>query len=199
VGAVCSPELVEGSTAIYSVSRVGLDPAELVAGYAVLILQFCGSLFNQLNQPNQPNKLKQLNQLNQPNKPNKLNKLNNSMNSDNPANKIDDDLIVCRCESIGLGQIQASIHRSGAQTVNQVKKLTRAGMGLCQGRTCAKVVESILTSEGKMAAGTEPYQVRPPVRSIPVAALAQTADYYDEPAGPVSIALTRSADDEASE
>ena len=121
------------------------------------------------------------------------------MNSDNPANKIDDDLIVCRCESVGLGQIQSAIQHSGAQSVNQVKKLTRAGMGLCQGRTCAKVVESILTAEGKLAAGTEPYQVRPPVRSIPVAALAQTADYYDEPAGPISIALTRDADDDASE
>jgi hypothetical protein len=52
------------STAIYSVSRVGLDPVELIAGCAVHILQFCGSLFNLLNQ------------LNQPNKPNKLNKPN---------------------------------------------------------------------------------------------------------------------------
>jgi bacterioferritin-associated ferredoxin len=120
------------------------------------------------------------------------------MNSDNPANNNDEDLIICRCESVGLGQIRASIHRSGAQTVNQIKKLTRAGMGLCQGRTCAKVVESILTSEGKMPAGTEPYQVRPPVRSIPVAVLADAADYFDEPVGPVSVAMTRPVDDDSS-
>ena len=109
-----------------------------------------------------------------------------------------DELIICRCESVRLGQIQSSIHRSGAQTVNQIKKLTRAGMGLCQGRTCAKVVESILTSEGKMPAGTEPYQVRPPVRGIPIAALADAADYFDEPAGPVSIAMTRGTDEDSS-
>jgi bacterioferritin-associated ferredoxin len=109
-----------------------------------------------------------------------------------------DDLIICRCESVNLEQIQSSIQRSGAQSVNQVKKLTRAGMGLCQGRTCAKVVESILDSEGKMPAGTEPYQARPPVRSIPVAALADAADQFDEPAGPVSVAMTRSADDDSS-
>ena len=105
-----------------------------------------------------------------------------------------DELIICRCESVGLGQIQASIHRSGAQTVNQVKKLTRAGMGLCQGRTCAKVVESILTSEGKLPAGTEPYQARPPVRGIPVAVLADASDQFDEPAGPVRVDLTRETD-----
>jgi len=109
-----------------------------------------------------------------------------------------DQLIICRCESVSYGQIQSSIHRSGAQTVNQVKKLTRAGMGLCQGRTCAKVVESILASEGKMPAGTEPYQARPPVRSIPVAALADTADQFDQPTGPVSVAMTRGADDDSS-
>ncbi len=109
-----------------------------------------------------------------------------------------DELIICRCESVKLGQIQSSIHHSGAQTVNQIKKLTRAGMGLCQGRTCAKVIESILTSEGRMSAGTEPYQARPPVRGIPVAVLAEASDQFDEPAGPVSIALTRGADEDSS-
>ena len=107
-----------------------------------------------------------------------------------------DDLIICRCESVKLGQIQSTIRRSGAQTVNQVKKLTRAGMGLCQGRTCAKVVESILETEGISPTGTEPYQMRPPVRGIPVAALADAADCFDEPAGPVSVAMTRGGDDD---
>ena len=109
-----------------------------------------------------------------------------------------DDLIICRCECVSFGQIQSAIKRSGAQTVNQVKKLTRAGMGLCQGRTCAKVVESILESEGISPPGTEPYQARPPVRGISIAALADAADFFDEPAGPVSVAMTRGADDDAS-
>jgi len=110
-----------------------------------------------------------------------------------------DELVICRCESVGLGQIKASIQRSGARTVNQVKKLTRAGMGLCQGRTCAKVVEAILAAEGRVPAGTEPYQARPPVRSIPVATLAAGADQFDEPAGPISIAMTRRADEDAAD
>jgi bacterioferritin-associated ferredoxin len=107
-----------------------------------------------------------------------------------------DELIVCRCESVNLEQVQSSIHRSGAQTVNQIKKLTRAGMGLCQGRTCAKVVESILDLEGKTPPGSEPYQARPPVRGIAVGALAVGADQFDEPSGPVRVRATSSRDTE---
>jgi hypothetical protein len=49
-----------------------------------------------------------------------------------------------------------------------------------------------------MSAGTEPYQARPPVRGIPVAVLADASDQFDEPAGPVSIAMNRGNDDDAS-
>ncbi len=120
------------------------------------------------------------------------------MNSDNPANKTDDDLIICRCERVKFGRIQASIQRSGAQTVNQIKKLTRAGMGLCQGRTCAKVVESILAAEGQAPLGSEPYQARPPVRGVTVDALAFGADQYDEPSGPVKVRATSTQDSKIS-
>ena len=114
------------------------------------------------------------------------------MDTENSSN----ELIICRCECISLGTIKSSIRKSGARTVNHVKKLTRAGMGPCQGRTCARVVETILDFEGVSPAGTEPYQVRPPVRGLPVAVLADTADQYQEPAGPVSIAMTRKSDED---
>ena len=43
--------------------------------------------------------------------------------------------IICRCEEITEDEIIKSIN-DGASTVDEVKKFTRAGMGLCQGRTC---------------------------------------------------------------
>ncbi len=107
-----------------------------------------------------------------------------------------DALIICRCEGIDLGQIQAAIEQSGAGTVNQIKKLTRAGMGPCQGRTCARVVESILASEASVTAGHEAYRSRPPVRGITVDTLTAGCDQFDEPAGPVSIAMTRTRSSE---
>jgi bacterioferritin-associated ferredoxin len=119
------------------------------------------------------------------------------MSSINLTSKTDNDLIICRCEGVRLGQIRTTIRRSGATTVNQVKKLTRAGMGPCQGRTCARIVETILTAAGHAPAGKEPYQARPPVRGIAVATLAAGADQFDEPAGPVKVRGLHKPDEQA--
>ena len=48
-------------------------------------------------------------------------------------------MIICRCEEITKGEIKAAI-RNGMHTVNGIKRITRAGMGLCQGQTCQRLV-----------------------------------------------------------
>lgn len=55
----------------------------------------------------------------------------------------EDDILVCRCEEVTLGEIKKAI-ADGARTVTGVKLRTRAGMGLCQGRTCGKMVPGYL-------------------------------------------------------
>lgn len=104
---------------------------------------------------------------------------------------IDDDLIVCRCEGITLGEIRLSIRCSDTRTINQVKKLTRAGMGSCQGRTCANLVEMVLAADDRTSMGKEPYVSRPPVRGIYMDALASSADQFKEPTGPISAVMLR--------
>lgn len=103
------------------------------------------------------------------------------------------DPVICRCESVRLKQLQQAIRHSKVTTVNQLKKLTRAGMGPCQGRTCANLVERLIESEAGIPVGTEPYRARPPVRITSIAALAEFADQYDEPAGPVSVVMLRTS------
>lgn len=83
----------------------------------------------------------------------------------------DDNMVVCRCEEITLGEIREAI-RQGARDVTGVKRRTRAGMGLCQGRTCEKLVQAILRQE----VGVSPEEIsastpRPPVRPITFGAL----------------------------
>ncbi len=107
-----------------------------------------------------------------------------------------DDLIICRCENVRLGNLRQTIRHSKVTTVNQLKKLTRAGMGPCQGRTCARSVERVLEIEAKVPMGTEPYRSRPPVRNISIGSLAATADQYVEPAGPVSVVMLRTSSTE---
>ena len=58
----------------------------------------------------------------------------------------DDDLIICRCEEISLGEIRKAI-KDGARDVSAVKRRTRAGMGLCQGRTCEPMIQGIIKYE----------------------------------------------------
>jgi bacterioferritin-associated ferredoxin len=102
-----------------------------------------------------------------------------------------DGLVICRCESVTLGKIRECLKSSGAHTVNEVKKLTRAGMGLCQGRTCAPTVEFILEKEGCTPLGTEPYHARPPLRPVALADLAAASEDFTEPSGPVSVVMLR--------
>jgi glycerol-3-phosphate dehydrogenase len=57
--------------------------------------------------------------------------------------------IVCRCESISLGEIRDAIRR-GATTVDGIKLRTRCGMGRCQGGFCTPKVIQILSEELKI-------------------------------------------------
>lgn len=81
-----------------------------------------------------------------------------------PAN--DDDLVICRCEEITKGEIKEAI-RNGMHTLNGIKRITRAGMGLCQGETCQRLVTQILVQElGLSPAEVEPTTARGPVRPL---------------------------------
>lgn len=79
---------------------------------------------------------------------------------------MNDDILICRCEEVTLGEIKQAI-KDGARTVTEVKRRTRAGMGLCQGRTCEKMIERILCQElGKSPEEITPSTDRAPVRPV---------------------------------
>lgn len=86
----------------------------------------------------------------------------------------DDDMIICRCEEITKGEIKAAI-RNGMQTVNGIKRITRAGMGLCQGQTCQRLVTQIIAEELRQSvADIAPTTARGPVRPLNLAAFANS-------------------------
>jgi sarcosine oxidase, subunit alpha len=60
---------------------------------------------------------------------------------------IDDDTIVCRCERVSAGEIRELI-RAGYRDVNEIKGVTRAGMGACGSRTCAALIRRLFRDEG---------------------------------------------------
>jgi len=84
----------------------------------------------------------------------------------------DDDTIVCRCEEVTAGDIRKAV-ADGHSDSNQVKFLTRCGMGPCQGRQCAEAVAHIVAAAGgeKVAKGGH-YRGRPPVTPLTLGQLA---------------------------
>jgi len=65
------------------------------------------------------------------------------MSDDDKARK---DMLICRCEEVSLGDIEKAIDE-GFDTLDDIKRLTRAGMGLCQGRSCGKVIARIIAEK----------------------------------------------------
>lgn len=55
---------------------------------------------------------------------------------------LDDATLLCRCEEVSAGEVRRAV-AAGAVGTRQVKQLTRAGMGWCQGRVCAAAVECL--------------------------------------------------------
>ena len=81
---------------------------------------------------------------------------------------------VCRCEEIDEPAIRAAI-AAGALSVNDVKRQTRAGMGLCQGIFCMPAIADLLhAANGLPRNRIAPMTARPPVRPLPLDLLAET-------------------------
>jgi len=58
-----------------------------------------------------------------------------------------DEAIVCRCERVTAGEIRKAI-RAGVRDMNQLKALTRAGMGACGSKTCETQIMALFRAEG---------------------------------------------------
>ena len=92
--------------------------------------------------------------------------------SDDLLQVADDDTLVCRCEEVSAGQIRAAV-ADGHHDSNQVKFLTRCGMGPCQGRQCAEAVSHIVAAaSGKAVQDIGHYRQRPPVNPLTLGQLA---------------------------
>lgn len=83
---------------------------------------------------------------------------------------------VCRCEEITVEHIQRVV-AAGALTVNDVKRQTKAGMGLCQGAYCVATIAQLIAEQtGSDATAIAPMTSRPPARLITLDELSQLTE-----------------------
>ncbi len=85
--------------------------------------------------------------------------------------RLADDEVVCRCERVTAGEIRALIRR-GVRDLNEVKALTRAGMGACGGKTCPNLVKRLFREERVPLAEVTDGTQRPLVMEVPLGAFA---------------------------
>ena len=84
------------------------------------------------------------------------------------------DNIICRCEEITEQEIRDAIRQFDLRTVSDVKRLTGACMGLCQGRSCEPLIKRIMAQETNRGLNAvHPLSRRPPTKPIKLEALAQ--------------------------
>ena len=77
---------------------------------------------------------------------------------------LEDDALVCRCEEVRAGGLRW-LANNGHGSPGELKRLTRAGMGRCQGRYCAATVARLCSSEvGEFGM----FAPRPPAKPVPI-------------------------------
>ncbi len=81
------------------------------------------------------------------------------------------DTMICRCEELTRARIDPAIAASTDPGV--VKGLTRAGMGLCQGRNCERTIAALIARRhGLELASLPPTNPRLPARPVSLGAIA---------------------------
>jgi len=96
---------------------------------------------------------------------------------------IPDHTIICRCEQINRSAINSAA-RNGVRHMDELKTLTRLGMGACQGRMCAINAATLLGIA--LADGSQPRMLtqRIPLRPLAVDQLVGNFTYDDIPVPP---------------
>ena len=86
------------------------------------------------------------------------------------------DTLVCRCEDVSRGQLAEAI-AAGYVELGPLKMGTRAGMGLCQGRSCTPAIQHTLAAlTGQTIEQVGLPTSRIPVRPVPLGAMATLGD-----------------------
>ena len=89
---------------------------------------------------------------------------------------MENDVIICRCQEVTRQEIIDAI-RDGATTVDGVKRRVRAGMGLCQGKTCEWLVMKIIAEETGIPMDQNlPQTKRMPVRPVKIGIIGGKTD-----------------------
>ncbi|WP_329003987.1 2Fe-2S iron-sulfur cluster-binding protein [Kribbella sp. NBC_00709] len=76
----------------------------------------------------------------------------------------DADTLVCRCEEVTRGELEAVAEERGLDDGRAMKLSSRAGLGMCQGRVCSRTVAALLAAPGDVPKPSMKRPIAVPVR-----------------------------------
>jgi NAD(P)H-nitrite reductase large subunit len=80
---------------------------------------------------------------------------------------LEDDAMVCLCERVTVAEVKKWIHK-GINDINQIKAITRMGMGPCGSKTCDVTLKQIFRQEGIPIENVIPNTRRPVFIEVPL-------------------------------
>ena len=89
-------------------------------------------------------------------------------------NNNEENTIVCRCSDLDVSKIRKLI-KDGYTTIEDLKRVARLGMGICQGRTCIPLaLQELSKATGIPVSELDTGTYRPMVKSIPMGVIADS-------------------------
>jgi thioredoxin reductase len=88
----------------------------------------------------------------------------------------DPETLICRCEGVTRAAVDAAFAR-GTESIGAVKRVTRAGMGRCQGRYCAPVLVEVAARRSAQPLDEDAwFAPAPPFKPLPIDLIAAATD-----------------------
>lgn len=84
----------------------------------------------------------------------------------------EDSTVICRCENITVADLRKVV-KEGVRELNEIKIVTRSGMGPCQGRMCGPALAEVIAAELDLSPDkTDLLNIRPPLKPVPLEEIA---------------------------
>lgn len=88
----------------------------------------------------------------------------------------EENTIICRCSDVTLKELRDLI-KEGYHTFDEIKRITRIGMGPCQGKTCGQIVlKELSIATGKPIKELKFQKNRPPIVGVKLKLIAEEAN-----------------------
>lgn len=90
-------------------------------------------------------------------------------------------VVVCRCEEITEDEVRKAI-RAGYHSLEEIKRVLRAGMGHCGGKGCLRLIARLIEEETGIPVSSQKFPIsRPPLKPLPLGLLGAYREKENEP------------------